>query len=83
MVDKARMRALGDDIAGHLDAIGKLFNEPVKITLMVRNPAHPNGARDVHMSDDDTELAIAAIRKALATGIEIAPGPNAPGKESV
>jgi len=75
-MDTNRVRNAGDRIAYHLDKIAELFLEPVKLTLVVRNPAHPDGARDVYMTDDDAELAIAALRTSLAKGIEITKGPG-------
>lgn len=48
------------EVAGHLSAIAKLFKNP-KLTLIIRNQDLPDG--DVLMSDDDADLAIAAINR--------------------
>jgi hypothetical protein len=61
------MRAVGNEIADHLEAIGRLFNAPVKITLLVRNPAAPDGSRDVFLSSDDWPAARAAVERLQKT----------------
>jgi hypothetical protein len=69
----AKLRAAGDFIAALLEQISSYFTEPVKLTLIVRNPAHPNGSRDVCIGDDDFELAVEAGRRVLAKGQEVKP----------
>jgi hypothetical protein len=72
------MRRLHDDIADHLEAIEKLFVGPCKVTLLVRDPDHPDGSRDVHVTnDDDTDAAIAAIRRVVERGVHVG-GPPLP-----
>ena len=63
---KARVRELRLAITKQLDAIAKLYVDDVKITLIVRVPDYPNGARDTVMTDDDPEKAIAALRSLYA-----------------
>jgi len=53
----------------HLLDIADLFNTPVKLALVVRNPDFPDGSRDVFISDDDPDAVIAAIRQLAASGV--------------
>lgn len=57
-----RIDRLRRQIADKLDEITALYSEPVKVTLVVRAPAYPDGRRDTVMTDDDPEKAIAALR---------------------
>jgi len=57
-----KIQAAREFIGARLGQIQEYFTEPVKVTLVVRNPAHPDGSRDFHMGDDDLEVAIAALR---------------------
>lgn len=68
-----KLRLAHEFIAARLGQIADNFSEPVKITLVVRNPAHPDGSRDVCLGDDDFDLAIAAGRRVLATGKKVKP----------
>lgn len=61
-----KLRAACEEIADHLDAIRRLFKEPVKVTLIVRNPAHPSGSRDVFLSSDHWPSARAAAEAVQA-----------------
>jgi hypothetical protein len=61
------------EIADHLEGVRALFNEPVKLTIIVRNPAHPNGTRDLVLTDDTTEEAIAALRQLEEIGRKTPP----------
>lgn len=71
---RARLERFHAEVDGLLCEIEKLFSEPVKLTLIVRNPAHPDGRRDVFLtSDTDHEAAISAIRRAIETGEQIGP----------
>jgi hypothetical protein len=49
---RARVQQLGDSIGRKCDEIAKLFTEPVFVTVIVRNPAHPGGARDSILSTE-------------------------------
>jgi hypothetical protein len=52
------------EIADHLEAISKLFKQRPKITIVIRTPwLGPNKDGDVVISDDDFDLAIAAIQR--------------------
>jgi len=54
-----KLERLHFDINGHLVDIEKLFNRPVKITLVVRMPDMADGG--VLLSNDDIQSAIAEI----------------------
>lgn len=58
-----RIRVLRCQISKKLDEISRLYKDDVRITLIVRVPDFPNGARDTVMSDDDPAQAIAALNK--------------------
>lgn len=70
MADPRTMTHLRERIADHLVAVEALFIGPRKITILVRDPARPDGSRDVFLTDDDVEAAVAAIRRVVATGEE-------------
>jgi len=53
----------------HLLDIADLFNTPVRLALIVRNPDFPDGSRDVYISDDDPDAVIAAIRQLTTVGV--------------
>jgi ATP-dependent helicase YprA (DUF1998 family) len=60
-------------IADHAEEIKKLFNEPVFVTVVVRNPAHPDGSRDVVVSRDNwTQVRDAVEALLLSTGASAA-----------
>lgn len=59
------LNALHETLASLCAKAERCFTEPVKVTLVCRNPAAPNGSRDVVITNDDEELAIAAIRTRL------------------
>lgn len=52
---------LHDDLSRDLERIAKRFKPGAKLTLVVRHPSLSDA--DVVLTDDDTEAAIAAIRK--------------------
>jgi hypothetical protein len=57
-------------IAGkHCEAIERLFSAPMKVSVLVRDPRHPDGSRDVWVSSDEPDDAIAAIRQVTTTGV--------------
>jgi hypothetical protein len=56
-----RLIALQSVIADHLEDICKLFAQRPKITIVIRTPWLEDG--DVILSDDDFDLAIAAINR--------------------
>ena len=50
-----------DRIADHMDDILGLFKPGMKITVFVRNPAHPDGSQDMLMTSDTIDNIITAI----------------------
>ena len=46
-----------------LDRLKTSFIEPVKMTLFVRNPAYPDSARDVLVTDDSVAEVVAAMTR--------------------
>ncbi len=55
---------LHEEVAEHLDEIRKLFkkDEPYKLSFYGRNVEHPDGSRDVLVTEDDVDGLINAIR---------------------
>ena len=49
---QAKLEAARERIAGYLLKIEDVFLEPVKVTLVVRNPAYPDGSRDLLLTSD-------------------------------
>lgn len=64
--EEQKLAALNDAITRHLWDVAELFTEPVKLTMVVRNPAHADGSRDVVVTDDDAESVCAVIRQRFA-----------------
>lgn len=59
---RTKVERAGKQMAFYLDEIAKLFNDEVKITLLVRNPTHPE--RSAYLSDEtDIEAVCAALRQ--------------------
>lgn len=57
-----KVRLAAESMADHLNGIAKLFKSGVKITLLVRNPAHPE--RNAFLTDEtDMDAVIEAIRQ--------------------
>jgi hypothetical protein len=56
---------LRNSVADHLEAICLLFTERPKITIVIRTPwiTDASGDGDVVLTDDDFDLAIAAINR--------------------
>lgn len=63
---KARVQRLGMDIADRLESIHALFSGPVKLTLIIRDPNFPNGARDTIQTNDEWPLAKACADALMA-----------------
>jgi hypothetical protein len=63
---RARVKQLGEDIAHRLEGIHDLFKAPVKLTLIIRDPAFPDGSRDTYQTNDQWPLARAAVDRLLA-----------------
>lgn len=59
---RAKVERAGKQMAFYLEEIAKLFSDEVKITLLVRNPAHPE--RSAYLSDEaDIEPVCAALKQ--------------------
>jgi len=58
-----KVERLRQTVAEHACAIEALFNSPVKVTIIVRNPAVPSGDRDCVVSSDDLRAAVAAVQR--------------------
>ena len=61
MTDGIALTRVGDRIAGHLNEIKRLFKPGVKVTVLVRTLSHPDGTRDLVMTDDTIADAIKAL----------------------
>jgi hypothetical protein len=56
------VRRCGQQMAFHMEEIAKLFKPGVKLTLLVRNPGHPE--RNAFLSDEDNiDEAVEAIKQ--------------------
>lgn len=51
----------GEMVADLLDEVKKLFKPPMRLTLLVRMPDHPDGSRDFILTDDNLDEASKAI----------------------
>lgn len=60
-MDKDKLTRLHYSISDHLVAIEKFFNQPTKITLVIRTPELEDGG--VLIMNDEPELAIAEINR--------------------
>lgn len=56
-----KIMRLREEISWHLDEIEKLFRDPVKLTVVIRNLRSPD--RDVVMGNDEPADAMAAIKR--------------------
>jgi hypothetical protein len=58
-----RLQHVRAEIADHLAEIATLFRSTagVKLTLLARTPSHPDGSRDLVVSDDDLTAASDAL----------------------
>lgn len=59
---------LHERIADRAASIAAMFSDSVKVTIIVRNQEHPDGSRDVLLTNDRLDDAIAAARRVEATG---------------
>jgi hypothetical protein len=55
-LERARKRA-----SEHLEDIAGLFIPGTKLTLLARQPLHPDGSHDFCLTDDDLRAVIAAL----------------------
>jgi len=58
----AQVQSVGEEIAAHMNEIAALFKPGKKITVLVRTPKHPDGSRDVLITNDTIDDAIAALQ---------------------
>jgi hypothetical protein len=58
----ARIERMRQEASYHLEQIAKLFNPGMKLTLVVRNPEHPDGTQDTLLTDDTVPEVIAALK---------------------
>lgn len=58
-----KLENLKFEVADHLEEICKLFTQRPKITIVIRTPWLVGQDGDVILSDDDFDLAIAAINR--------------------
>lgn len=59
---QSKVQSVAEEIGDHMDAILRLFKPGAKITVLVRTPDYPDGSRDMLMTSDDIENAIAALK---------------------
>lgn len=55
-----------EEVSNHLDKIKSYFKPGVKITILVRTEADPEGRRDFMMGDDDPQEAMNMIARRMA-----------------
>ncbi len=65
--DRSAMPALGDSLRQYTEMLRRLFNAPVRITVVIRIPGL--GARgDIVFGDDEPGEAVAAVQRVIAEG---------------
>lgn len=57
-----------DTIVRHLHQIAALFKGPVEITIVLRNPAFPDGSGDIVVTSDSYSDVIAALQLSERVG---------------
>jgi hypothetical protein len=60
---------VSEKISDHMFAIQTLFKPGMKITLLIRAPDHPDGSRDLLMTDDLIDEAVAAMLRRKREGV--------------
>jgi hypothetical protein len=68
-----------EEVSDHLDKIKSYFKPGVKITILVRTEADPEGRRDFMMGDDDPQEAMNMIARRMALAVS-RPQSNTPEK---
>lgn len=58
-----------EEVSDHLDKIKSYFKPGVKITILVRTEADPEGRRDFMMGDDDPQEAMNMIARRMALAV--------------
>ena len=56
-----KLADVAERISEHLTEISELFVPGTKLTLLARQPSHPDGSRDLVQTNDDLPSAIAAL----------------------
>lgn len=52
-------------IEGHLSQIAELWKPGIHLTLLVRNPQHPNGSADALFTTDELPDVLQAIQRRM------------------
>lgn len=63
-LELARVRTI---ISAHLSEISGLFVSGTKFTLLARQPSHPDGSRDLVVTNDELGPSVAALRQRAST----------------
>lgn len=58
-----KVQAAGEYVGELADEIKKQFKPPMRITILVRMPDHPDGSRDFILTDDTLDEVVAAIAR--------------------
>lgn len=58
-----------EEVAAHLDQIKSYFKPGVKVTILVRTEADPEGKRDFMMGDDSPQEAMNMIARRMALSV--------------
>lgn len=74
-----RLRA---DASILLDRIADLFRSPVRLTLYVRVPTHPDGSHDFMLTEDSVDVICDGLRQLERVGNVTQPDPRAAAPES-
>lgn len=74
-----RLEEVQQEAAYYLDKIKANFRPLAKLTLLVRQPEHPDGSRDFILSDDVLTAAIAALKLRLPAPPKSCDMPTVPG----
>lgn len=68
--ERAKVDSVGYELDALLRKVEKLFTPGKKLTLLVRDPEYPDGSRDLVMTIDTIEAAIAALQVRLTAPSE-------------
>jgi hypothetical protein len=60
--DEQAILALALYLSDLMTEVARQFEDPVEVSLVVRNPKYPDGSLDVFMSNDSPETVVEAIR---------------------
>lgn len=62
-LDRSATQELGDAISEHLAVISTYFKPHMKLSFLARDPNHPDGSRNVLVSNDNLDGIIEAIER--------------------